>query len=51
MSSIYLNLGLISVYTHSYREYLLSSRLSSLHGALYKPSEILGLVQIPLTLC
>ena len=32
-------------------KYLLSSKLSLLYGALYKPSELVGLVKTTLTVC
>ena len=48
---MYLNLGLMSAYTNSYRKYLLSSQSPSLYCALYKPSELVGLLKTTLTVC
>ena len=43
-------LGLVSYNTQSHRESLLRSRLSLLYCALYKPSNVVGLVKTALTL-
>ena len=43
-------IGSMSEYTQSYRKYLLIPLLSSLYVALYKPSELVGLVTMALTL-
>ena len=40
-----LNLGLMSDYTQLYRKYLPSSRSSSISGASYKLSKLVGLVK------
>ena len=43
ITSIYLTLGLMSDYTQLWMKFLLSSQFSSLYGALYQPSELVGL--------
>ena len=45
LTLIYSNLGLMSDFTLLHRKYLLSSQSSSLYGALYKTSEMVGLVE------
>ena len=49
--SIYLNLGLMSYYTQSYRKSLLSSQSLLLYCVLYNISELVGLVIMALTVC
>ena len=48
---IYLNLALMSDYTQSYIKYLLSLLSLSIYCELCKPSDLVGLVQMDLTLC
>ena len=51
ITPVYLNLGPISDYTQPNRKYLRSSRLPSLYGASYKPSDMVSLVKTALTVC
>ena len=46
-----LNLGLISDNTHSYKESILNTLSPYLWCALYKPSDLMGLVLTALTVC
>ena len=45
ITSVYNNLVIMSDSTHPYRKYVLTSQLLSLYCALYKPSEMMGLVE------
>ena len=51
ITSIYLNLVLVSYNTQLYREYPISLQSSLLYCVLYKPSELVGLVKKALTVC
>ena len=51
ITSIYLNLVIISDYNQSYRKHLLSSQFPSLYCVLYKTSKLVRLMKLSLTVC